>query len=205
MLKQGIKNIIFDLGGVLINLDRKRCISNFRKLGFHHIEELIDPFQQEGIFMELENGAITTEEFRDRIRKEIDKPLSDQQIDDAWNSFLGEIPVYKLDMLLKLKEKYSLYLLSNTNEIHWDWCCQTQFAYKDYTEKDFFEQIFLSFELHQTKPGMGIFQTILNETDLLPEETFFIDDSQANCETAEVLGIATYTPQAGEDWRHLFK
>lgn len=204
MLNNKIKNIIFDLGGVIVNLDRNRCMHNFYQLGFHNIEELIDPFEQEGIFMQLEKGAISTEEFRDKIREHTNTSLSNTQIDAAWNSFLVDFPTYKLDKLLELRSKYKLYLLSNTNEIHWQWCLSNGFSYKGYTVKDYFEKTFLSFEMHKTKPGTAIFQEVLNETDIIPDETFFIDDSPANCETAEILGISTYTPTPGEDWRHLF-
>ncbi|NDV57658.1 HAD family phosphatase [Bacteroides sp. 519] len=198
------KNIIFDLGGVLVDLNRDRCMNNFKALGFHNIDELIDPFEQEGIFMQLEKGIITAKEFREKIREELNQPLTDAQIDDAWNSFLVGFPSYKLDLLLELRSQYKLYLLSNTNEIHWEWCKEHGFAYKGYNENNFFEKIFLSFEMQKTKPSAAIFQTVLNETDIIPGETFFIDDSPANCETAEILGIATYTPKPGEDWSHLF-
>jgi len=204
-MMDNIKNIIFDLGGVIVNLDRNRCMENFKQLGFHNIEELIDPFEQEGIFMLLEKGAITAKKFRSRVRKQLNISLSDDQIDDAWNSFLVDFPSYKLDKLLELRSQYKLYLLSNTNEIHWKWCLRNGFSYKGNNENDFFEKIFLSYEMHKTKPGSEIFQEVLNETDIIPNETLFIDDSSANCETAEILGISTYTPQPGEDWRHLFK
>jgi len=200
-----IKNIIFDLGGVIVNLDRDRCIKNFKKFGFYNIEELMDPFEQEGIFMQLEKGVITPDEFRDRIRQELGAALSDQQIDDAWNSMLVDFPSYKLDLLLELRKRYKLYLLSNTSKIHWQWCLKNGFSYNGHTEKDFFDGIFLSFEMHKTKPNPNIFQEVLNESDIIPGETFFIDDSPVNCETAEILGISTYTPKPGEDWSHLFK
>lgn len=205
MLSKGIKNIIFDLGGVLVNLNRQRCIDEFRILGLHHVEEFINPYQQSDIFMQYELGGISTAEFRDKIRKQSEKDITDDEIDNAWNSFLGKTPSWRLDTLIELKRHYNIYLLSNTNELHWKWCLKNVFDYNGYTEKDFFIHAFLSYELHKAKPGTGIFQTVLNETDILPGETFFIDDSPANCETAEVLGISTYTPTQGEDWRHLFK
>lgn len=204
-MEKRIKHIIFDLGGVLINLNRLRCMRNFRNLGFSRVGNLIGPFQQEGIFMQLEKGIITAEEFRNRVRLETDQPLTDEQIDTAWNSFLGNAPGYKLDLLLKLRSKYNIYLLSNTNEIHWNWCLEHVFSYKGHTINDFFDRVFLSFEMQKTKPGLRIFQTVLNETGILPEETFFIDDSRANCETAEAFGISTYTPRSRENWSHLFK
>ena len=205
MRKKGIKNLIFDFGGVLINLDRQRCIDNFKKLGLGQVEELIGQFSQQGVFMQLEKGLVSSAEFRDNIRGLAGRALTDKQIDAAWNSMLGNIPSYKLDALLKLREKYMVYLLSNTNEIHWKWSCVHAFPHKGFREKDYFEQIFLSYEMKQVKPDTEIFETVLKTTGIRPEETFFIDDSEANCQTAASLGIATYTPQAGEDWTPLFK
>ncbi|MDL2247593.1 HAD family phosphatase [Bacteroides sp. OttesenSCG-928-J23] len=205
MIKQETKYIIFDLGGVLVNLDRDRCVKNFKELGFANIEEMISSYHQDGIFLQLEQGLITAEEFRQKVRHEITRPATDEQIDAAWNSLLADTPTYRLDLLLELRKKYTLYLLSNTNEIHWQWCLENVFAYKGHTIDNFFEATFLSFRLHKTKPSPGIFQAVINESTLIPEETFFIDDSTANCETAEILGITTYTPAPGENWSHLFK
>ena len=205
MKSKGIKNLLIDLGGVLINLDRQRCIENFQKLGLRNVEELLDISNQDGILMQQEKGLITPAEFRNGVREMIGQVVSDKQIDAAWNSFLVDIPRFKLDMLLKLREKYVVYLLSNTNEIHWKWACEHAFPYRGFRVEDYFEKMFLSFELHQAKPEKDMFETLLAETGIVPEETFFIDDAPANCQTAQSLGISTYTPEAGEDWGHLFK
>ena len=124
MIAKGIKNLLIDFGGVLIDLDRPRCIENFRKLGIQNVDELLNVYHQQGIFMQQEKGLVSAAEFRDNIREMAGKSLTDQQIDRAWNSFLVGIPTSKLDLLLKLREKYVVYLLSNTNEIHWKWSCK---------------------------------------------------------------------------------
>lgn len=204
MRKKGIKNIIFDFGGVLINLNRQRCIDNFKQLGLTNVEGLIDPFAQQGIFMQLEKGNITPAAFRDEIREQIGQPVTDEQIDAAWNSFLEDVPAYKLDALLKLREHYLVYLLSNTNKIHWDWSCKHVFPYKSFNEADYFEETFLSYEMNLAKPDAAIFQAVLEATGLQPNETLFIDDSEANCKTAESLGLSTYLCKPGEDWTPLF-
>lgn len=204
MKKKGIKNLIIDFGGVLIDLDRQCCIENFTKLGMPNVEDMLDVCHQQGFFLQHEKGLITSAEFRDAIREQIGKPVTDAHIDAAWNSFLVGIPSYKLDLLLKLREKYVVYLLSNTNDIHWKWSCKNAFCYKAFRVEDYFEHIFLSYEMKMAKPDVTIFQRVLGETDIDPKETFFIDDSAENCRVAETLGISTYTPKAGEDWRHLF-
>ena len=114
MKSKGIKNLLIDLGGVLINLDRQRCIENFQKLGLRNVEDLLDIHNPNGLLMQQEKGLITPAEFRDGVRQMIGKAVSDTQIDAAWNSFLVDIPTHKLDLLLKLREKYVVYLLSNT-------------------------------------------------------------------------------------------
>lgn len=204
MKGKGIKNLLVDFGGVLINLNRQQCIDNFRKLGLPDIEKQLGLYAQNGLFMQHERGEISSAQFRDEIRKRIDKPVADAQIDAAWNSFLMDIPTYKLDLLLKLREKYVVYLLSNTNDIHWDWACENVFPYRGFRVEDYFEKIYLSYKMKMAKPDAEIFRAVLEDANIEPNETFFIDDSPANCETARLLGISTYTPQLGEDWSPLF-
>lgn len=205
MESKGIKNLLIDLGGVLINLDRQRCMESFKKLGFADVEERLDIQQLHGIFLQQEKGLITSAEFRNEMRKMIGKQISDQQIDEAWNSFLVDIPDYKLDLLLKLRTKYVVYLLSNTNEIHWQWACKNAFPYRTFKVEDFFEKTYLSFEMHMIKPEPEIFKAVIEDAGIEPQETLFIDDSEINCKAAQKLGISTYTPKAGEDWSPLFK
>lgn len=205
MKSKGIKNLLIDLGGVLINLDRQRCIENFQKLGLRNVEDLLDFSSPNGLLMQQEKGLITPAEFRNGVREMIGKTVSDKQIDAAWNSFLVDIPTHKLDLLLKLREKYVVYLLSNTNDIHWKWACKHLFPYRTFKVEDYFEKTYLSYEMHLAKPEPEIFQTILADAGIAPTQTLFIDDSETNCKTAQELGIATYTAKAGEDWSHLFK
>lgn len=204
MKRKGIKNLIIDFGGVLIDLDRRRCIEHFQKLELPDVEVVLDLYHQQDFFQKYEKGLITSAEFRNVIREKIGKPVTDAQIDKAWNSFLVSIPAYKLDLLLKLRKDYLVYLLSNTNDIHWQWACRHAFPYKAFRVEDYFEQIFLSYEMNMAKPDADIFQTVLSKTGIATQETLFIDDSEDNCRTAEALGISTYTPKAGEDWSHLF-
>lgn len=205
MKKTGIKNLLVDFGGVLINLDRQRCVDNFRQLGVETIEEQLGLYGQGGVFMQHEKGLITSAEFRDYIRELAGKKIADDQIDRAWNSFLIDVPTYKLDLLLKLREKYVVYLLSNTNEIHWKWACENAFPYRGFRAEDYFEKIYLSYEIQMLKPDTEIFRAVLEDANIDPTETYFIDDSEANCLSAQTLGISTYAPKAGEDWSPLFR
>ena len=184
MKRKGIKNLIVDFGGVLIDLDRQRCLENFRELGLPDVEHTLDLYHQQDFFQQYEKGLISSADFRNVIREKIGKDVDDARIDAAWNSFLVSIP---------------------TNEIHWKWSCEHAFPYKTFRVEDYFEHIFLSYEMKMAKPDEEIFRKVLDDAGLDPKETFFIDDSEANCMTARSLGISTYVPKAGEDWSHLFK
>lgn len=186
-------------------MDRQRCLENFKKLGLPDVEHALDIYHQQDFFQHYEKGLISSADFRNVIRGKIGKDVADARIDVAWNSFLVNIPTCKLDLLLALRKDYVVYLLSNTNEIHWKWSCEHAFPYKTFRVEDYFEHIFLSYEMKMAKPDEEIFRKVLDEAGLDPKETFFIDDSEANCITARSLGISTYTPKAGEDWSHLFK
>ena len=205
MLDGHIKNLLIDFGGVLIDLNRRRCLEHFRQLGMPDVEGLLNDYRQEGFFQLHEKGLISDADFRGRIRQAAGRPLTDEAIDEAWNSFLDGIPAYKLDFLLELRNRYNVCLLSNTNAIHWDYACAHDFARDGHRVEDYFDRIYLSYQMKMAKPDAEIFQAVLDDTRWTPEETLFIDDAEANCRAAQSLGIHTYTPQAHEDWRHLFQ
>lgn len=203
-MKTDIQNLLIDFGGVLIDLDRARCVEGLRRAGADRLAGLLNDFHQEGLFMQYELGRISTAEFRTHIRNNCSCPLSDVQIDALWNSFLVGIPVGKLELLLHLRNRYRVFLLSNTNELHWEWSCAHAFTWQGHQVSDFFDRIYLSYRMQMAKPDAAIFKAVLADAGLRPEETLFLDDSEVNCAAARRLGIATYTPQAGEDWSHLF-
>lgn len=192
------KNIIFDLGGVLLDLDINRCMTEFEKVGLHDIRRWMTGTNELGFLKEYECGGLTTLQFRVKIREEAGRALSDGEIDRVWNSMLKEIPEYKLELLLTLRKKYRLYLLSNTNDLHWN-VCIPKFEYRGLRVGDFFTHVFLSYQMHQAKPDIVIFQTVLKEAKLLPEETLFIDDSLENCRAAASLGINVFHYVPGDD------
>lgn len=200
-----IKNVIFDFGGVLVDLDKPRCLEAFARLGFPQAAGWVDAYSQQGIFGQLESGDITPETFCREVRTLTACQADDEQLWQAWNSFLVGIPVWRIQALLDLRKRYRLFLLSNTNEPHWQHACAHFFPYQGLKVEDYFEKIFLSYELHQTKPGTDIFCTVLQQAGIRPEESLFIDDAEANCATARSLGIHTYCPVPGEDWRLLFE
>lgn len=200
-----VKNLLIDFGGVLIDLDRERCIRHFRALGIEGVESLLDMYHQQDFLMLHEKGLISSAQFRDAVRERAASPtLADAEIDDAWNSFLAGIPAARLELLMRLRRDYRTFLLSNTNAIHWEWACRHAFPHNGWQAADYFERIYLSFEMKLAKPDPAIFRAVLDDAGIQAGETLFIDDAAENCRVAAGLGLATYTPKAHEDWSHLF-
>ena len=200
-----LKNVVFDLGGVLIDLDFKSALNALQEAGFTNVKEQLQTFDREGIFAKFELGEINAEEFREAIRKNAKVTLADEDIDKIWNLMLLEIPREKLELILELRGKYMVYLLSNTNPIHWDYACKNAFNYHGFRVNDYFEETFLSYEMHLAKPDKAIFEKMMQDANLLPEDTIFIDDSEANCKAAEELGIHAHHYHIGDDLRKIFE
>ncbi len=199
-----IKNIIFDLGCVLVNLDKQACVNRFLELGVHNIDELISHYRQSGTFLDYELGLIDTKKFREEIKLSVKKDLNDKDIDEAWSRFLLDIPNKKQELLLKLKEKYNLFLLSNTNEIHFGQA-RREFSRNNLVPEDIFNKMYLSFEIHLVKPGKEIFEYVIKDSGIDPAETYMVDDASPNIETAKSLGFHTYQPEPFEDFSEVFE
>ena len=195
------KNIIFDLGNVLVKLNPEGCIGAFKAIG---MGELVDPNpQSEGmkLMSKLGVGMITTEEFCEAARKLTGTDVTNEEIIDAANKMLVEIPDEKKERLLQLKKAgYRLFLLSNTIDIHWDYCVDHLFPYQKYGVEDYFEQCFLSQRMHLAKPKARIYEEVIRQANIHPDETLFIDDLKENCEAAEKLGIHTFQNVKFDDW-----
>ena len=204
-MDKNIKNIVFDLGGVLVDLDFKAAINGLQKAGFANVKEQLQAFDRDGIFQKFELGEMTAEEFRTAIRENSSVELTDEEVDALWNAMLLEVPREKLELILHLRGKYMVYLLSNTNSIHWDYVCKNAFNYRGFRVKDYFEETFLSYEMHLAKPDKAIFEKVLQDANLLPEETLFIDDSEANCKAAEEVGIHAHHYHIGDDLSKIFE
>ncbi len=187
------KNIIFDLGGVIINIDLPLTMTAFEELGIKDVPKLFSTTLQQQLFDFQEKGTITSAQFRDEIRKFSTVHLLDSQIDEAWNALLLDLPKARLELLEKVKRSHRTFLLSNTNEIH----IQTiqRYLNKEYGISDlssFFEKTYLSYQLGMRKPDAELFKLVLDENKLNPSETLFIDDTKQHILAAEKLGIQTY-------------
>lgn len=186
-----IKSIIFDLGGVFVSLDRAKCLDAFtNKLGFNDFGDYLSAYAQSGFFALYEDGAIDSKEFRDFVREHsTNKEASDSVIDEALGDFLVDIKREKVEMLIKLKERYNLYLLSNINPIAWA-KSKRLFRENGYGEIEvFFDKLYLSYEMKCSKPGDKIFQKLIEDAGINPSETLFVDDAPANIETGLKFGL----------------
>jgi len=202
-----IKNIIFDYGNVIFNIDFNRVAQAWKKLGITNADEFYGHRQQDDVFNALERGQISPAAFRDRIRELTHKPeLTDEQIDDAWNQIFVGIPKGNHEVLLQVKNKYRTFLLSNINAIHYDYV-------HDYLKREYdmvdnshlFEKTYYSHLVGKRKPDAEIFEQVLNENNLDPAETLFIDDSPQHLETAKKLGLQTYLMTAPDNLQQYFK
>ena len=200
----GIKNIIFDFGGVIVDLDRERCIEAFERLGVN-VRDALGQYVQSGVFSGIETGEIGTEEFCDALRGISGRTdVHDRKIIDAWNEFLVGIPSERLECLASIRDKFHLFMLSNTNRIHWTLSTNDFFLYRGRTVDFYFEKIFLSYKLGMAKPDSRIFKLAIKESGVKPEETLYIDDSKDNCEAAAKEGLKTFLSKGGGDWMELF-
>jgi putative hydrolase of the HAD superfamily len=204
---QNIKNIIFDYGNVIFTLDFLKSKQAWLDLGIDNADTFYSHQAQDKIFTSFERGDVSAEEFREYIRKLINNPaLTDAQIDHAWNSLLVGIPAGNHELLLSLKPKYRTFLLSNINEIHYDYIMnylKTDFGFDG--NDHLFEKTYYSHHTGKRKPEAEIFEQVLTENNLDPAETLFIDDSPQHIATAKKLGINTYLMTAPDSIQALFK
>ena len=191
MHKESIKNIIFDLGNVIINIDTERTAAEMRKLGFKDFEKTYSLLSQTNLFDSLEKGLITPEKFHNEINSQLINKVSSEKIDKAWGAMLLDFPKERIELLQKLNKKYRLFLLSNTNEIHFHQYNNDLINQFGFGLNSLFEKAYYSFELGMRKPDTEIFEYALNDSNLNPFETLFIDDLDKNIETASRLGLNT--------------
>lgn len=185
--------MLFDLGGVIINLNTQLTAKAFAEIAERPEEDVVAAWRKEEAFREYERGKISDNEFRDFLRKWLKKPLlPDEEIDEAWNSMILDLPQDRLNLLLELKNDYQVMLLSNTNDIHLHRVNEHVFkASGEATLDPFFHKVYYSHRMGMRKPEPQIFQEILKLHNVQPEDVLFLDDSVENLKGAEVVGIKT--------------
>ena len=200
-----IKNIIFDLGGVILDIDENVVYKELEKMGID-ISELAHSKEFMEILSKFDTGIYTAATFRKKTKQFIgQEKMTDEKFDSIWNAMLLDIPRERIEAIEKVKKHYKIYLMSNMNVIHYDLYVrdlQLRFGYNEFDE--LFNKSYFSFAEHLEKPDPRFFELILDHEGLLPEETLFIDDTAENIEAAKSLGIKTYHISRDELVRNLF-
>ena len=193
MKNDQIRNIIFDLGDVILNIDVPIASKSFADLSGREQHEILTIFKESEIFRQFETGLMDEPTFRNYVREILNFPdLSDEAIDTAWNSLLLDLPPERVELLKKLATKYRLFLLSNTSSIHITQVNKILEASTGVEKlEDLFEVVFLSYEMGLMKPDPRIYQEVLAKAGLKAEETLFLDDNADNIRSAGELGIDT--------------
>lgn len=184
-----IKNIIFDLGGIFLNIDFSKTKKAFRELGVTDFDNYFTQHHASELFELLETGKISNEEFHNSFVEHTGVPLTYDQVRDAWNALLLDFPPQRLEWLKRIRKQYKTFLFSNTNKIHYDAFTESfrqQFG-EDFDQ--YFIKAYYSHEMGLRKPYPESFQFILDEQHLKPEETLFIDDTLKNIEGAKKVGL----------------
>jgi glucose-1-phosphatase len=185
-----IKNIIFDLGGVLLDLDFEKPFLAFRKLNRNGEISDLKQFLHHPVFLGLETGAISPEDFRQQIRLMLkNQDIKDEEIDQAWCSMLIQVPSVKVTLLQELAEKFRIFLFSNTNAIHIPYFSQNFFLQHQVNWESLFEKTFYSHEIFDRKPNASSYNKIINLAAVDPSETLFIDDLEQNIRAAVDAGL----------------
>lgn len=195
---QNIKNIIFDLGGVILDIDFKRTEKAFVDLGVANFNELFGPGHAASFFKDHEAGKITDGEFLDSLQKLAKHSLQSEAVQKAWNALLINFPPERIELLKKLRSKYRLFLLSNTNAIHVAAFQQIYHdAFNNGSLESLFEKVYYSHQIGFRKPNKEAYEYVLKKNQLIPEETLFIDDALVNVEAARKSGIKAIHLQPG--------
>lgn len=201
-----IRNVVFDFGGVILDLRPDRCIEEFQQIGIPEITQMLGTAHQRGVLDDMEQGKLTLEQFCDAMRAaSASATPSNREIVQAYCSMADGVPFYRLDFVRQLlREGYHVSVLSNTNLVHWGYC-RRYFIEAGYVPEELFEHQWLSCELGLVKPNPEIFRVILEQSGYDPDETLFVDDNPGNCLAAEQFGIHTFCAPVRTDWTNMIR
>ncbi len=199
-----IKTIIFDLGGVLLNIEPRLTGAALVSMGVKDMERVHARLLAAQLYQRFDSGSCSPASFRDEIRNACGIALSDQQVDEAWNALLLDFPKDRVKLLHSLSDRYRLFLLSNTNILHYP--TYTSRFRQDHREEmtALFEKLFLSFEMGVHKPDPKIYRMAMEQGNMKPKETLFIDDVLENVEAAVKEGMASFHLKDGMEVTDLF-
>lgn len=209
-MKDGIKNLIFDFGNVLIDLDIERTFISLRHfVGDDYAQKLQTAYPNGDVFIDFEIGKISENTFLETLRSIAHTPLSMRQVKEAWNAMLLTIKPERFEMLLHLRTKYRVFLLSNTNETHLDFVdgyLRTVYGFDiAHFDKTYFDKAYYSHIIGLRKPNDDIFEFALQDAGLIASESLFIDDVAANTEGAKRVGMKVYQHRIGDEITQILK
>ena len=200
-----INAIIFDLGGVLLDINYQLTIEAFNNLGCSDFESIYTQQKQSQLFDDFETGKVSSETFRKSLQKQMQFSISNVEFDNAWNKMLLQLPEKRIELLEKLNKKFSLFLLSNTNEIHikaFKKIISSSIGYERF--ENCFKKVYFSSEIGNRKPNASCFEMVLSENKLSAAKTLIIDDSIQHVEGAYKIGIKTLLIESGEELVSIF-
>lgn len=194
-----IKTILFDMGGVVFIQDTAEAFRRFTEIGLD-AKQFIGDYGQKGIFLELEKGDISSEEFRSSVSRLVNKDLTWDEVQHCWLGFLKSVPAERLENLLKLREKYRICLASNTNPFIMAYTRSDRFSGNGHGIEHYFDKLYCSYEMGCCKPDPEFFKRILDAEGVAPEDVVFVDDSKKNIAAAEDCGIKGLWVPQDRDW-----
>lgn len=196
-MKGVVRNLMFDLGNVIVDIDIDGAYARIKALFRHDADEALI----QKALLDYECGKISTELFINRLLSQCDHTVQAIDIIEAWNSMLIDLPAHRLDMLLELRKSYNVALLSNTNALHIEWVhrfVRSRYGVEDF-EGTYFDQPFYSHIVGDRKPNASLFRYLIDDAMMIPELTLFMDDVQENLDVAESLGFRTRLVVPGEE------
>jgi len=195
------ENIIFDLGGVIIDIDVDRAIKAFSDYSSVSAPELFARATESKLFHQFEAGILGESEFRGKFRELLQTDLDDSTMDSCWLQLLLDMPIERLDALVELGKRYKLFILSNTNPIHMRRIhSMLGEALGISNFEPLFERVYYSYQMGLTKPDPRIFQVVLDQNNLDPKATLFVDDNQDNIDSARKLSLQVFKVDHPNDW-----
>lgn len=196
---EGIQNVIFDFGGVIIDIDYDAVRQAFEEIGMQDVRSFYQHDDHSKLVTDLETGLISEDDFRETIIQKIDRNLSHEKFDKAWNAIIKDVPAERVQLLEELAKHFNLYLLSNTNIIHYRKYMRDFEKKHGKSLRDLFQKAYFSHEIKLRKPDKSIFTWVLEDAGIKAGKTMFIDDSETNIQAAEEVGLRTlYKPQHEE-------
>lgn len=197
---EGVKNIVFDIGGVLLNIDESLTVRELQQLAGARTEQIIEALRAGDVFTNFEKGLLSPAEFRNKIITQAGVAITDTETDRIWNATLLDFPGERISMLRRLQDKYRLFILSNTNEIHLSRFFRIfREASGGVKPDDLFYRCYYSCRIGMRKPDREIFQYVMKDGGILPSQTIFIDDTAAHIRSAQNIGWKTYHLEAGQE------